>query len=207
MKNIFEKTKTFIKENKAKTAITLACAILLVPLLVYGIIKTIPEDTASTANSGKEVTAVADVKTDKKKETSQSDSSTTSTVNKLSSKDSAAKTPSKSNTSSNSSSSSSSTTAPKKKEWVVDRKAYDETKSVPVYEDVDVYNLYATNRETGVEELLGKYYTYADTFAAMEAIDNNKYVNVAYELNYETKLVRTDTQVIHHPEEGHWEYK
>lgn len=221
MKNIFEKTKTFMKENKAKTAIALVCIALLVPLLVYGIIKTIPEDTISTTDSGKKITTVADVKkTDvkkdvkeekkedgKKDETSQPDSA--AVENK--SKD---KTSSKSSTSSNSSSttasksgnaSSNSTPPAKKKEWVVDKKAWTETIKTPVYEDVDVYNLYATNRETRVEELLGKYYTYADTFAAMDAIDNSKYVNVRFSVTGETKIVRYDTKTINHPEEGHWE--
>ncbi len=217
MKNIFEKTKTFMKENKAKTVIALACIALLVPLLVYGIIKTVPEDTASTANSGKKITAVADVKTDvkedkqegkKKDETSQSDSAV---ENKSSSKEK-----SKSNTSSNSSSatasksgntSNNSTPPAKKKVWIVDKAAWTETVQIPVYEDVDVYNLYAVLRGTTTEEFIGKYYSYAEVDAAIDNLDRTKYGASAYSLTYETKIVRYDTKTINHPEEGHWEYK
>ena len=95
--------------------------------------------------------------------------------------------------------------ATKTPRWVVDRAAWTETKQVPVYDYVYVYKVYGVKSDKSTE-YIGNYYSYDEACAAMDNFDRSKYVTTGYASNLEEKLIRTDTQTINHPEEGHWEY-
>lgn len=95
--------------------------------------------------------------------------------------------------------------ATKTPRWVVDRAAWTETKQVPVYDYVYVYKVYGVKSDKSTE-YIGNYYSYDEACVAMDNFDRSKYVTTGYASNLEEKLIRTDTQTINHPEEGHWEY-
>lgn len=224
MKNFFKNIKNYVTEHKAKTITTAIAVILITALIIVGITATKTEtakvadkkiikvetkkkavkkeDTKKTETAKEEVKQEEEVKsTDKtespaiKEETVNKPSkSTGNTTSKPAANKPAAKP-----------STNASKPATKTPRWVVDRAAWTETKQVPVYDYVHVYKVYGIKRD-GSTEYLGNYYSYNEACVAIDNIDRNKYPMTGYDDMLEEKLIRTDTQTINHPEEGHWEY-
>ena len=224
MKNFFKNIKNYVTEHKVKTITTVIAVILITILIIIGIIATKTEtpkvadkkiikvetkkkavkkeDTKKTETAKEEVKQEEEVKsTDKtespaiKEETVNKPSkSTGNTTSKPAANKPAAKP-----------STNASKPATKTPRWVVDRAAWTETKQVPVYDYVHVYKVYGI-KSNGVTEYFGNYYSYNEACVAMDNIDRNKYPMIGYDDMLEEKLIRTETQTINHPEEGHWEY-
>jgi hypothetical protein len=224
MKNFFKNIKNYVAEHKVKTITTAIAVILITALIIVGITATKTEtpkvadkkiikvetkkkavkkeDTKKTETAKEEVKQEEEVKsTDKtespaiKEETVNKPSkSTGNTTSKPAANKPAAKP-----------STNTSKPATKTPRWVVDRAAWTETKQVPVYDYVYVYKVYGVKSDKSTE-YIGNYYSYDEACAAMDNFDRSKYVTTGYASNLEEKLIRTDTQTINHPEEGHWEY-
>jgi cytoskeletal protein RodZ len=226
MKNFFKNIKNYVAEHKAKTIITVIAVILITILIIIGITATKTEtpkvadkkiikvetkkkavkkeDTKKTETAKNE-----DVKQEeevKSTDKAESPAIKEETVNKPSK--STAKQSATGNTTSKPAakpSTNASKPATKTPRWVVDRAAWTETKQVPVYDYVYVYKVYGVKSDKSTE-YIGNYYSYDEACAAMDNFDRSKYVTTGYASNLEEKLIRTDTQTINHPEEGHWEY-
>lgn len=225
MKNFFKNIKNYVTEHKVKTIITVIAVILITILIIIGITATKTEtpkvadkkiikvetkkkavkkeDTKKTETAKEEVKQEEEVKSTDKTE---SPAIKEETVNKPSK--STGNTTSKPAVNKPAAKPSTNTSKPATKtpRWVVDRAAWTETKQVPVYDYVYVYIPYATNKATGVQEKFSKFYSYAEVDAYLDSLDNSAYINKGYTNYLEEKLIRTDTQTINHPEEGHWEY-
>ena len=224
MKNFFKNIKNYVTEHKVKTITTVIAVILITILIVIGITATKTEtpkvadkkiikvetkkkavkkeDTKKTETAKEEVKQEEEVKSTDKTE---SPAIKEETVNKPSK--STGNTTSKPAVNKPAAKPSTNTSKPATKtpRWVVDRAAWAETKQVPVYDYVHVYKVYGVKADTSTE-YIGKYYSYDEARAAMLNVDKSKYVVGGYEDTLEEKLIRTDTQTINHPEEGHWEY-
>lgn len=226
MKNFFKNIKNYVTEHKVKTIITVIAVILITALIIVGITATKTEtpkvadkkitkvetkkkavkkeDTKKTETAKKEeVKQEEEVKSTDKAESSaikeeetvnKSSKSTGNTTSKPAANKPAAKP-----------STNASKPATKTPRWVVDRAAWTETKQVPVYDYVYVYRVYGIKKDTSTE-YIGNYYSYDEACAAMDNFDRSRFVTTGYENYLEKKLIRTDTQTIDHPEEGHWEY-
>ena len=225
MKNFFKNIKNYVTEHKAKTITTAIAVILITALIIVGITATKTE-TAKVADkkiikvetkkkavkkedTKKTETAKEDVKQEeevKSTDKAESPAIKEETVNKPSK--STAKQSATGNTTSKPAAKPSTNTskpATKTPRWVVDRAAWTETKQVPVYDYVYVYKVYGVKADNS-EEYIGNYYSFDEASAAMSNFDRSRFVTTGYESNLEKKLIRTDTQTINHPEEGHWEY-
>ena len=218
MKNFFKNITNYITEHKVKTITTVIAVILITVLIAIGITATKTEtpkvadkkitevETKKKAvkkeDTKKTETAKEEVKQEEVKSTDKTESSAIKeeTVNKPS------KSTAKQSATGNTTSKPAAKPATKTPRWVVDRAAWTETKQVPVYDYVYVYKVYATERATDKEVYLGVFYSYAEASVCIDNINNNVYANIGYEVDQEEKLIRTDTQTINHPEEGHWEY-
>ena len=221
MKNFFKNIKNYVTEHKVKAITTVIAVILITILIVIGITATKTETPKVAAE--KKITKTVETKkkapkeeikketevkqeeevksTDKtespviKEETvNKSSNSTGNTTSKPAANKPAAKP-----------STNASKPATKTPRWVVDRAAWTETKQVPVYDYVYVYKVYGVKADNS-EEYIGNYYSFDEASAAMSNFDRSRFVTTGYESNLEKKLIRTDTQTINHPEEGHWEY-
>lgn len=222
MKNFFKNIKNYVTEHKVKTIITVIAVILITILIIIGITATKTETPKVAAE--KKITKTVETKKkapkeEIKKETEVKQEEEVKSTDKTESpaiKEETVNKPSKStgNTTSKPAvnkpaakpSTNTSKPATKTSRWVVDRAAWTETKQVPVYDYVYVYIPYATNKATGVQEKFSKFYSYAEVDAYLDSLDNSAYINKGYTNYLEEKLIRTDTQTINHPEEGHWEY-
>lgn len=219
MKNFFKNIKNYVTEHKVKTITTAIAVILITALIIVGITATKTETPKVT---DKKITKVeTKKKTVKKEDVKKTETAKEEEVKQEEEVNKPAETATKSESKVESTKKNSATpkqVAPKTEtkstpkpatktpRWVVDRAAWTETKQVPVYDYVYVYIPYATNRATGVQEKFNKFYSYAEADAYLDSLNNNTYINKGYENYLEEKLIRTDTQTINHPEEGHWEY-
>ena len=227
MKNFFKNIKNYVTEHKVKTITAVIAVILITALIIVGItaIKTETpkvadkkitkvemkkkavkkEDTKKTGTAKKEeVKQEEEVKSTDKAESSAIKEETVNKPSKSTAKQSA--TGNTKPATGNATSKPAAKPATKTPRWVVDRAAWTETKQVPVYDYVYVYKVYATEKATRNEVYIGVFYTYDEVKNCLLNADTNVYVNLGYESNLEEKLIRTDTQTINHPEEGHWEY-
>lgn len=220
MKNFFKNIKNYVTEHKVKTITTAIAVILITALIIVGITATKTETPKVAAE--KKITKTIETKKKapkeeikKETEVKQEEVKSTDKTESPAIKEETVNKPSKStgNTTSKPAankpaakpSTNTSKPATKTPRWVVDRAAWTETKQVPVYDYVHVYKVYGVKADTSTE-YIGKYYSYDEARAAMLNIDKSKYVVGGYEDTLEEKLIRTDTQTINHPEEGHWEY-
>lgn len=218
MKNFFKNIKNYVTEHKVKTIATVIAVILITVLIAIGITATKTEtpkvadkkitkvetkkkavkkeDTKKTETAKEEVKQEEEVKSTDKAESSAIKEETVNKPSKSTAKQSAT---------GNATSKPAAKPATKTPRWVVDRAAWTETKQVPVYDYVYVYKVYGVKTDTSTE-YLGNYYSFNEARAFMDTLDRNKYPMVGYDVDQEEKLIRTDTQTINHPEEGHWEY-
>lgn len=221
MKNFFKNIKNYVTEHKVKTIITVIAVILITILVIIGITATKTETPKVAAE--KKITKTIETKKkapkeEIKKETEVKQEEEVKSTDKTESpaiKEETVNKPSKStgNTTSKPAankpaakpSTNTSKPATKTPRWVVDRAAWTETKQVPVYDYVYVYKVYGVKADNS-EEYIGNYYSFDEASAAMSNFDRSRFVTTGYESNLEKKLIRTDTQTINHPEEGHWEY-
>lgn len=221
MKNFFKNIKNYVTEHKVKTITTVIAVILITILIIIGITATKTETPKVAAE--KKITKTIETKKkapkeEIKKETEVKQEEEVKSTDKTESpaiEEETVNKPSKStgNTTSKPAankpaakpSTNASKPATKTPRWVVDRAAWTETKQVPVYDYVHVYKVYGI-KSNGVTEYFGNYYSYNEACVAMDNIDRNKYPMTGYDDMLEEKLIRTDTQTINHPEEGHWEY-
>lgn len=218
MKNFFKNIKNYVTEHKVKTIVTVIAVMLIIVLIAVGITATKTEtpkvadkkitkvetkkkavkkeDTKKTETAKEEVKQEEEVKSTDKAESSAIKEETVNKSSKSTAKQSAT---------GNTTSKPAAKPATKTPRWVVDRAAWTETKQVPVYDYVYVYKVYGVKSDKSTE-YIGNYYSYDEACAAMDNFDRSKYVTTGYASNLEEKLIRTDTQTINHPEEGHWEY-
>ena len=218
MKNFFKNIKNYVTEHKVKTITTVIAVILITALIIVGITATKTEtpkfankkitkvetkkkavkkeDTKKTETVKEEVKQEDEVKSTDKAESSAIKEETVNKPSKSTAKQSAT---------GNATSKPAAKPATKTPRWVVDRAAWTETKQVPVYDYVYVYKVYGVKADNS-EEYIGNYYSFDEASAAMSNFDRSRFVTTGYESNLEKKLIRTDTQTINHPEEGHWEY-
>ena len=226
MKNFFKNIKNYVTEHKVKTITAVIAVILITALIIVGItaIKTETpkvadkkitkvemkkkavkkEDTKKTETAKKEeVKQEEEVKSTDKAESSAIKEETVNKPSKSTAKQSA--TGNTTNKPAAKPSTNASKPATKTPRWVVDRAAWTETKQVPVYDYVHVYRVYGIKADN-TSEYIGNYYSFSEASAAMGNFDRSRFVTVGYEDDLEEKLIRTDTQTINHPEEGHWEY-
>lgn len=211
MKNFFKNIKNYVTEHKVKTITTVIAVILITALIAVGITATKTEtpkvadkkitkvetkkkavkkeDTKKTETAKEEVKQEEEVKSTDKAESSAIKEETVNKPSKPAAKPST----------------NASKPATKTPRWVVDRAAWTETKQVPVYDYVYVYKVYGIKKDTSTE-YIGNYYSYDEACVAMDNFDRSRFVTTGYENYLEKKLIRTDTQTINHPEEGHWEY-
>lgn len=224
MKNFFKNIKNYVTEHKVKTITTAIAVILITALIIVGITATKTEtpkvadkkiikvetkkkvvkkeDTKKTETAKEEVKQEEEVKSTDKTE---SPAIKEETVNKSSKSTGNATSKPAANKPAAKPSTNTSKPATKTPRWVVDRAAWTETKQVPVYDYVYVYRVYGIKNDTSTE-YIGNYYSYDEAYTVMGNFDRSKYASVGYEVDQEKKLIRTDTQTINHPEEGHWEY-
>lgn len=226
MKNFFKNIKNYVTEHKVKTIATAIAVMLIIALIVVGITATKQEthkiaekkiakvemkkkavkkeDTKKTETAKEEeVKQEEEVKSTDKAESSAIKEETVNKSSKSTAKQSA--TGNTKPATGNTTSKPVAKPATKTPRWVVDRAAWTETKRVPVYDYVYVYRVYGVKADNS-EEYIGNYYSFDEASAAMSNFDRRRFVTVGYESNLEEKLIRTDTQTINHPEEGHWEY-
>ena len=219
MKNFFKNIKNYVAEHKVKTIATVIAVILITALIIVGITATKTETPKVAEKKIAKVEMKKKApKEEIKKETEVKQEEEVKSTDKTESpaiKEETVNKPSKStgNTTSKPAankpaakpSTNTSKPATKTPRWVVDRAAWTETKQVPVYDYVYVYKVYGVKSDKSTE-YIGNYYSYDEACAAMDNFDRSKYVTTGYASNLEEKLIRTDTQTINHPEEGHWEY-
>lgn len=217
MKNFFKNIKNYVTEHKVKTITTVIAVILITALIIVGITAT---KTETPKVADKKIAKVEmKKKAVKKEDTKKTETAEKEEVKQEEEVNKPAETATKPESKVESNKKQSVTSKPATKtetkstpkpatktpRWVVDRAAWTETKQVPVYDYVHVYKVYGVKTDTSTE-YIGKYYSYDEARAAMLNIDKSKYVVGGYEDTLEEKLIRTDTQTINHPEEGHWEY-
>lgn len=220
MKNFFKNIKNYVAEHKVKTIVTVIAVILITVLIAIGITATKTETPKVAAE--KKITKTIETKKKapkeeikKETEVKQEEVKSTDKAESPAIKEETVNKPSKStgNTTSKPAankpaakpSTNASKPATKTPRWVVDRAAWTETKQVPVYDYVYVYKVYGIKSDTSTE-YIGNYYSYDEACVAMDNFDRSRFVTTGYENYLEKKLIRTDTQTINHPEEGHWEY-
>lgn len=208
-----------MKANKKEIVIGIVIIVLIATIgITYGLSKSgskanEPKKTEKTARRDdkkkapkEEIKKEAEVKQEEEVKSTDKTESPAPTTNKEETVNKPSKSTAKQSATGNTTSKPAAKPATKTPRWVVDRAAWTETKQVPVYDYVHVYKVYGTNRATGVKEYIGIFYTAGDLYACMDSVDDNVYAAVGYVDTLEEKLIRTDTQTINHPEEGHWEY-
>ena len=217
MKNFFKNIKNYATEHKVKTIVTVIAVILITVLIAIGITAT---KTETPKVADKKITKVETKKKAVKKEDTKKTETAKEEVKQEEEVNKPAETATKSESKVESNKKQSATPkqiapktetkstpkpATKTPRWVVDRAAWTETKQVPVYDYVHVYRVYGVKTDLSTE-YIGNYYSFSEASAAMSNFDRSRFVTVGYEDDLEEKLIRTDTQTINHPEEGHWEY-
>ena len=206
-----------MKTNKKEIVIGIVIIVLIATIgITYGLSKSgskanEPKKTEKTARRDDkkkapkgEIKKEAEVKQEEAKSTDKAESPAP-TIKKEETVNKPSKSTAKQSATGNATSKPAAKPATKTPRWVVDRAAWTETKQVPVYDYVYVYKVYGVKADK-TTEYIGNYYSYDEACAAMDNFDRSKYVTTGYASNLEEKLIRTDTQTINHPEEGHWEY-
>ena len=217
MKNFFKNIKNYVAEHKVKTIATAIAVILITVLIAIGITATrqetpkVAEKKIAKVETKKkapkeEIKKETEVKQEEEAKSTDKAESPAPTTNKEETVNKPSKSTAKQSATGNTTSKPAAKPATKTPRWVVDRAAWTETKQVPVYDYVHVYKVYATEKATRNEVYLGVFYTYDEVKNCLLNADKNVYTNLGYEDTLEEKLIRTDTQTINHPEEGHWEY-